>query len=74
MRRITKAALTLATAVSTAAPLSALAAAPASAKPYPPPSIHLLCTAANGGRWTAAYARWPPESPPRPTVTPRPSR
>jgi large repetitive protein len=29
--------------------LGAAAASPASAKPYPPPSIHLLCTAADGG-------------------------
>ena len=46
MRRITKAAVTLAAAVSTAAALSAVAAGPALAKPYPPPSIHLLCSAA----------------------------
>ena len=49
MRRTTKAALTLAAAVSTTAALAGLAAAtagPAAAKAYPPPSIHLLCTAA----------------------------
>ena len=46
MRRTTKAALTLAATVSTVAALAGVAAGPASAKPYPPPSIHLLCTAA----------------------------
>ncbi len=45
MRQTTKAALTLATTMSMAA-LAGVAAGPASAKPYPPPSIHLLCTAA----------------------------
>ena len=45
MRHTTKAVLTLAAAVSMAA-LAGVAAGPASAKPYPPPSIHLLCTAA----------------------------
>ena len=45
MRRITKPALTLAAAVSTAAAL-AMAAGPASATTYPPPSVHLQCTAA----------------------------
>src|SRR5258708_10579902 len=50
MRRTTKAALTLAATVSTVAAMAAVAAGPASAKPYPPPSIHLLCSAAaNGG-------------------------
>ena len=50
MKRITKAALTLASTVSTVAALAVATAGPASAKPYPPPSIHLLCTAAaNGG-------------------------
>ena len=45
VRRTTRAAITLAAMVSMAA--AALAAAsPASAKPYPPPSIHLLCSAA----------------------------
>ena len=49
MRHATRAALTLAAAVSAAA-LAVAAAGPASAKPYPPPSIHLPCTAAaNGG-------------------------
>ena len=46
MRHRTKAALTLAAAVPMAATLAGLTAGPASAKPYPPPSIHLLCTAA----------------------------
>ena len=46
MRQTTKAVLTLAAAVSMAAALAGVAAGPASAKPYPPPSIHLLCTAA----------------------------
>jgi large repetitive protein len=50
VRRITRAALTLAATLSTAAALAALAAGPASARPYPPPSIHLACSAAaNGG-------------------------
>ena len=45
MRRTATTAVTLAVMLSTVA--AALAAAgPASAKPYPPPSIHLLCTAA----------------------------
>jgi hypothetical protein len=38
--------LTLGAAVVMAAALAGVAAGPASAKPYPPPSIHLLCTAA----------------------------
>src|SRR6516162_7225789 len=46
VRRTTKAALTLAAAVSTAVALAGVAAGPAAAKPYPPPSVHLLCTAA----------------------------
>jgi hypothetical protein len=46
VRRFTKAAFTLAAAVSMAAALAGVAAGPAAAKPYPPPSIHLLCTAA----------------------------
>ena len=61
MRRITKAAVTLAAAVSTAAALSAVAAVPALAKPYPPPSIHLLCTAAaNGGTLHGSVCALPP--------------
>jgi large repetitive protein len=46
VRRATKAALSLAATVTMAAALAGLAAGPAWAKPYPPPSIHLLCTAA----------------------------
>lgn len=50
MRWTTKAALTLTATVSTVAAMAATTAGPASAKPYPPPSIHLLCSAAaNGG-------------------------
>jgi hypothetical protein len=45
MRQTTKAAFTLASMVTMVAAL-AVAAGPASAKPYPPPSIHLLCSAA----------------------------
>ena len=45
MRLTTRAALTLAATVSTAAAL-AMAAGPASATTYPPPSVHLQCTAA----------------------------
>jgi large repetitive protein len=45
MRQTTKAAFTLASVVTMVAAL-AVAAGPASAKPYPPPSIHLLCSAA----------------------------
>ncbi len=49
-RRTTKAVLALAAAVSTVAALAAATAGPAAAKPYPPPSIHLLgSAAANGG-------------------------
>ena len=46
MRRITKAVFTLGAAVSTAAALAGMAAGPASAKTYPPPSVHLQCAAA----------------------------
>ena len=46
MRRITIAALTLAATMTMAAALAGVAAGPALAKPYPPPSIHLLCSAA----------------------------
>jgi large repetitive protein len=46
VRRITKAAFTLAATVTMVAALAEAAAGPASAKPYPPPSIHLLCSAA----------------------------
>ena len=37
-----------------------VAATPASAKPYPPPSIHLLCTAANGGTLEGSVCALPP--------------
>ena len=61
MRRITKAALTLAAMVSTVGDLGGVAAGPASAKPYPPPSIHLLCTAAaNGGTLHGSVCALPP--------------
>jgi hypothetical protein len=60
VRRITKAALTLATTVGTAATLAALAAGPAAARPYPPPSIHLLCTAANGDALHGSVCALPP--------------
>jgi hypothetical protein len=46
VRRFTKAAFTLAAAASMAAALAGVAAGPAAARPYPPPSVHLLCTAA----------------------------
>jgi hypothetical protein len=46
VRWITKSALTLAAAACTAAALAAVAAGPASATTYPPPSVHLQCTAA----------------------------
>jgi large repetitive protein len=46
VRRTTKAAFSLAATGAMAAALAGLAAGPAWAKPYPPPSIHLLCTAA----------------------------
>lgn len=46
MRKITKAALTLTAAVSMAAAVAGVAAGPAAANTYPPPSVHLLCTAA----------------------------
>jgi hypothetical protein len=46
MRQTAKAALTLAATISMAAALAGVAAGPAAARPYPPPSVHLLCTAA----------------------------
>ncbi len=47
MRQTAKATLTLTAAVSMATALAGVVAAgPASATPYPPPSIHLLCSAA----------------------------
>ena len=60
MRRITKAALTLAAMVSTATTLAALAAGPASAT-YRPPSIRQVCTAAaNGGIMEGTVCVLPP--------------
>jgi hypothetical protein len=46
VRKTAKAALTLAAAVSMATALAGMAAGPASAKTYPPPSVHLQCAAA----------------------------
>jgi large repetitive protein len=46
VRRLTKTALTLAAMVSTVAALAGVAVGPALAKPYPPPRISLLCSAA----------------------------
>ena len=61
MRRTTKAALTLAATVSTVAAMAAAIAGPASAKTYPPPSIHLLCSAAaNGGTLEGGVCVLPP--------------
>jgi large repetitive protein len=45
VRPVAKAALTLASMVSMVAALAGVAAGPAWAKPYPPPKIHLLCSA-----------------------------
>jgi len=61
VRQTTKAALTLAATVTTAAALAGVAAGPAAAKPYPPPSIHLLCTAAaNDGTLHGSVCALPP--------------
>ena len=61
MRRTTKAALTLGTMVSMVAALAGVAAGPALAKTYPPPSIHLLCTAAaNDGTLEGSTCVLPP--------------
>ena len=61
MRRTTKVALTLGAMVSMVAALAGMAAGPALAKPYPPPSIHLLCTAAaNGGTLHGSVCALPP--------------
>jgi large repetitive protein len=61
MRRTTKVALTLGAMVSMVAALAGVAAGPALAKPYPPPSIHLLCTAAaNGGTLHGSVCALPP--------------
>ncbi len=61
MRRTTKAALTLAATMTMAATLAGVAAGPASAKAYPPPSIHQVCTAAaNGGALHGSVCALPP--------------
>ena len=60
MRRIAKAALTLAATVSMVAALAELAAGPASAA-YRPPSIRQVCTAAaNGGTLEGSTCVLPP--------------
>jgi Putative Ig domain len=59
VRLTTKAALTLAATVSMVAALAGVAAGPASAN-YRPPSIHLLCTAANGGTLEGSVCVLPP--------------
>ena len=58
VRRTTKAALTLAAMMSTVTALVAVAAGPASAT-YRPPSIHLVCSAANGGTLTGGICVLP---------------
>jgi len=69
VRRITKAALTLAATVSTVAALAGVAAGPALAK-YGPPSIRQVCTAtANGGTLEGSTCVLPPG-----VTTARPSR
>ena len=60
MRPITRAVLTLAAAASTAAALAGAAAGAASATTYPPPSIHLACTAANGDTMDGSLCVLPP--------------
>jgi large repetitive protein len=61
VRQRTKAALTLAAMVTTAAGLAVAAAGPAAAKPYPPPSIHLVCSAAaNDGTLAGSVCVLPP--------------
>jgi large repetitive protein len=61
VRWTTKAALTIAAAVSIATTLAGVAAGPASAKPYPPPSIHLSCSAAaNHGTLEGTVCVLPP--------------
>ena len=75
MRKTTRAALTFAAAVTVTVALAGVAAAPASAKPYPPPSIHLLCTAlpVNGALHGSVCALAPGQAT-APNTTPRPSR
>jgi large repetitive protein len=59
VRRTTRAALTLAAMMSTVAALAV--AGPASAKTYPPPSIHLVCSAAaNHGTLEGSLCVLPP--------------
>jgi hypothetical protein len=61
VRQRTRTALTLAAMLTTAAGLAVAAAGPAAAKPYPPPSIHLLCTpAANDGTLEGSVCVLPP--------------
>ena len=60
MRRTTKAALTLAATVATMTALAGAATGPASATTYPPPSIHLACTAANGDTMDGTLCVLPP--------------
>lgn len=60
MRRATKAALTLAATISTVAAMAVATAGLASATTYPPPSIHLVCSAAaNGGTLEAGVCVLP---------------
>ena len=60
MRLTAKAALTLASMMTMVAALAGLAAGPALAKPYPPPSLHLLCTAAaNNGTLEGSVCKLP---------------
>ncbi len=50
IRQTTRAALAVVATVATASAVAFATVGPAAAKPYPPPSIHLVCTAAaNGG-------------------------
>src|ERR1700684_4611616 len=61
VRQRTRTTLTLAAMLTTAAGLAVAAAGPAAAKPYPPPSIHLLCTAAaNDGTLEGSICVLPP--------------
>jgi hypothetical protein len=61
VRRITKAALALAATVTMVATLAEVGAGPASARPYPPPSIHQVCSAAaNGGTLHGSVCVLPP--------------
>lgn len=60
MRRTAKAALTLASTVATMAALAAVAAGPARATTYPPPSIHLACLPADGETMDGTVCVLPP--------------